>query len=110
MSGFLGMALLALLLGACTAKDSAHAEFWVRGNCEMCQATIEKALGGTPGVLSAKYDLDKHMAVVDYDSTKVTAAQLEAACAGAGYETKGAPAIATAYDALPKCCKRPEDQ
>lgn len=106
------LGILALLLGlaihlsGCTAKGNAHAEFWVRGNCDMCKETIEKALKGTKGVTEATYDLDAHTAIVDYDSSQVDVTGLHQACANAGYETKVSPASADAYEALPKCCKK----
>jgi mercuric ion binding protein len=99
-------ALFVLQLSGCGAKANAHAEFWVRGNCEMCQETIEKALNGTKGVASAKFDLDKNMAIIDFDSTIVKVSDLHQACANAGYETKLSPASEVAYESLPKCCKK----
>ncbi len=106
IGGFIVAALLVLQLSGCGAKANAHTEFWVRGNCEMCQETIEKALNGTKGVASAKFDLDHNMAIIDFDSTVVKVSDLHQACANAGYETKLTPASETAYEALPKCCKK----
>lgn len=106
-TGALAMLLaMAALLHSCTATGNATAEFWVRGNCEMCQERIEAALQAVEGVASAHYDLDAHMARVHYDSVRVKPDDLHGACASAGYETKTTPASADAYDALPKCCKK----
>jgi periplasmic mercuric ion binding protein len=102
--------VLASVWSGCSNKGNASTEFWVRGNCEMCKATIEGALAATPGVASAVYDLDAHTLHVDYDSTKVTISGLHAACAGAGYESKVQSAEPQAYANLPTCCKKPEDQ
>jgi copper chaperone CopZ len=102
--------LLLLLLAACSPKGNATTSFWVRGNCEMCEATIEKALGATPGVVQADYDLATHTLNVEYDSAQVAVDGLHKACAAAGYDTKLATATAQAYADLPKCCKKPEDQ
>jgi copper chaperone CopZ len=93
-------------LSSCGTKANAHAEFWVRGNCEMCQATIEGALQSTKGVAAAKFDLNTNQAIVDFDSTLVKVSDLHQAVANAGYETKMTPASETAYEALPKCCKK----
>jgi periplasmic mercuric ion binding protein len=98
------------LLAGCGAQGNADAAFWVRGNCEMCKATIEDALHAQPGVASATYDLEAHTLHVRYDSTQITESKLHAACAGAGYETKVQPAQTQAYADLPKCCKKPADQ
>ena len=95
----------------CTANATGNSstEFWVRSNCEMCKETIETALKGTEGVANAELNLDKHMVKIDFDSTKTNVDALHKACAGAGYETKVVSAIPTAYDNLPKCCKKVED-
>lgn len=98
-------------LAGCTtgATGNSSAEFWVRSNCEMCKETIETALNNTDGVAHAELNLDNHMVKIDFDSTKVNVAGLHKACAGAGYETKETPAVETAYQDLPKCCKKMED-
>lgn len=106
IASFVLAAVLVVQLSGCGAKANAHAEFWVRGNCEMCQETIEKALHGTKGVAEAKFDLDHNMAIVDFDSNVVKVSDLHKAVANAGYETKLTPASETAYEALPKCCKK----
>jgi periplasmic mercuric ion binding protein len=97
-------------LPGCGAKGNASAEFWVRGNCEMCKATIEASLTANPGVAAADYQIETQTLHVDYDSTQVNLAGLHAACASAGYETKTQAAQEKAYAELPKCCKKPEDQ
>jgi periplasmic mercuric ion binding protein len=97
---------LNLLITGCTAKGNAETEFWVRANCEMCQETIETALKETPGVVEATFDLEANTAHVRFDSNQVKVAGLHQACANAGYETKMVPASLTAYEALPKCCKK----
>ena len=103
-------AILVLTMASCSPKGNASTAFWVRGNCDMCKATIEEGLNGTPGVATASYDLDAHMLHVDYDSTLIDVKGLHAACAAAGYETKEQPAVEQAYADLPKCCKKPADQ
>lgn len=102
--------LLIVSLAGCGAKGNASTAFWVRGNCDMCKATIEKALSSTDGVASAGYDLAANTLQVEYDSTKVTVDGLHKACAKAGYDTKLVLADLGAYSDLPKCCKKPEDQ
>ncbi len=103
-------AVLLLTMASCSPKGNASTAFWVRGNCEMCKATIEEGLSGTPGVAAATYDLDAHMLHVDYDSTQINLKGLHAACAAVGYETKEQAAGEQAYAELPKCCKKPADQ
>ncbi len=112
----LGLFMLTILgsmlaLSGCSAgaTSNSSAEFWVRSNCEMCKETIETALNGTEGVAHAELNLDNHMIKVDFDSSKVDVAGLHKACASAGYETKETPHVETAYQDLPKCCKKMED-
>src|SRR5688572_9506207 len=82
-----GIALISLFLLACSAGGT-KAEFYVRGNCGMCQERIETALKATPGVSSASWNVDTKMATVEFDSTKVTQAKLEEIVANVGHETK----------------------
>lgn len=100
---------LSLLPFACADQGNASVDFWVRGNREMCKKTIETALNAQVGVSSATYDVEAHTAHVRYDSTRITPAALHKACAAVGYETKVEAASVSAYDALPKCCKKVED-
>jgi copper ion binding protein len=60
--------------------------FQVEGmNCSHCQAAVTKALAGVPGVRTAKVDLEKAQAHVDYDQDRVTVQQLAHAVQEAGY-------------------------
>lgn len=109
-SYFLLSALAVMIfLAGCSTKATSSAEFWVRGNCDMCKDTIEKALNELEGVAEATYNVDANMATISYDSTKVTEMDLHKACANAGYETKLLEANLEAYGELSKCCKKPED-
>jgi Cu(I)/Ag(I) efflux system membrane fusion protein len=103
---FLGiLAVAGILLSSCSSKDS-KAEFYVRGNCGMCQERIETTLKGTKGVSSATWNVESKMASVSYDSTVISAAKLEEVVANAGHETKKATTPAAVHDALPECCKK----
>lgn len=108
-SVFLFSILLLVALSGCQSTGNASEEFWVRGNCEMCKSNIEEAVSGIDGVASVDYDLEANLISVSYDSTKVNVDNLHMACAAAGYETKLEKAVASAYDELPKCCKKLTD-
>lgn len=54
--------------------------------CAGCSGAVEKALSRLGGVSSAKVDLAKKTAYVDYDSTKVSLQDLKKAVEGAGYK------------------------
>ena len=55
-------------------------------SCASCVATIEGALGKTPGVLSAAVNLATNVATVEYIPATVTAQELRRAIRDVGYE------------------------
>lgn len=100
---------LVLVLSGCGPTGNASAEYWVRGNCNMCKSNIEDALAAVDGVADANYDLETNLVSVSYDSARVVVRDLHLACAKAGYETKLEQADVSAYENLPDCCKKPTD-
>ncbi|MCU0430778.1 MAG: heavy-metal-associated domain-containing protein [Cytophagaceae bacterium] len=108
-----GLAFAFLSLASCNSgtsgtsgEASSSAEFYVRGNCSMCQERIETTLKATKGVTAASWDVSTKMVKVSYDSTQVQVAGLEQAVAKSGHETKTVPSPAEVHDALPECCKK----
>lgn len=91
-------------------KANAETKFWVRGNCEMCKKTIETALNDVSGVAAASYNLAANEAVISFDSAQTDVDALHQAVANAGYETQSILADPGAYNDLPLCCKKKEDQ
>jgi mercuric ion binding protein len=53
--------------------------------CELCPITVKKSLVQVPGVASAKVDLDKKTATVQFDPDKATPAILVKATTNAGF-------------------------
>ena len=53
--------------------------------CAGCSGAVEKALSRLDGVTSAKVDLAKKTAYVDYDGAKLGLQDLKKAVEGAGY-------------------------
>jgi mercuric ion binding protein len=99
---------LLLFVTGCGPQGNASAEFWVRGNCEMCQDNIETALEDLEGVASASYDLESNLLSVSFDSNAVSVPAMHKACAKAGYDTKVETASDEDHDQLPMCCRRKE--
>lgn len=58
--------------------------------CGHCQSAVEDALRNTPGVRSARVDLDAGKAMVDYDDAKTSPRELTNAVADAGYSAEEA--------------------
>ena len=54
--------------------------------CGGCSAAVEKALRNLEGVASARVDLAKKTAYVDYDAEKTTLESLKKAVQAAGYK------------------------
>ena len=54
--------------------------------CGGCSTAVEKALRNLEGVASARVDLAKKTAYVDYDTGKITLEDLKKAVLGAGYK------------------------
>jgi copper chaperone CopZ len=79
--------------------------FGVRGNCGMCESTIEKAANGVDGVSNADWDVDKKKIDVSFDETKTNAKAIHNAIADSGYDTEKVGANADAYNDLPECCQ-----
>jgi Cu+-exporting ATPase len=59
--------------------------------CAACARTIEKQLGGTPGVEKASVNFATHIASVHYDAARVSVAGLVAAVEDVGYEVPAGP-------------------
>ena len=79
--------------------------FGVRGNCEMCKNTIEKAANGVEGVANATWDVDKKKIDVSFDDAKTDAMAIHMAIAASGYDTEKVAGSEEAYKGLPGCCQ-----
>jgi copper ion binding protein len=67
--------------------DNKKVEISVGGMaCAGCSGAVEKALSRLDGVSSAKVDLGKKTAYVDYNPAKLTLQDLKKAVEGAGYK------------------------
>ncbi|WP_339916964.1 heavy-metal-associated domain-containing protein [Yeosuana marina] len=121
-AGILAIALVTLTAVACkneTKKDNdsaaktevakdvamANISFGVRGNCEMCKSTIEKAANGVEGVSKAVWDVDAKKIDVSFDDTKTNEMAIHQAIADSGYDTEKVSANSESYKELPGCCQ-----
>jgi len=101
--------LLILSIGfyACNQSTSTkQAEFYVRGNCGMCEERIETTLKGLDGVVLADWDVETKKIKVTYDTLKLTDLKIQETIANAGHETKNFQSPQAVHDALPECCKK----
>ena len=77
----------------------------VKGNCEMCEARIEKAVKAVDGVSKADWDKETKKLEVTFDDTKTNLDKIEVAIAKVGHDTPHHKATTEVYDKLPDCCK-----
>lgn len=105
MKKLLLIGLLALSVTACTTKPNAHTEFYVRGNCGMCQERIDKAALALAGVSEAEWSEESSMLKVGYDSTRTSPMEIEKTIAALGHATEHVPMDSAAHKALPECCQ-----
>ncbi|REH54682.1 copper chaperone CopZ [Tenacibaculum gallaicum] len=90
-----------------SAKEVAMttAIFGVRGNCGMCESTIEKAVNDVDGVASADWDKLKKQINVSFDDSKTNLDAIHNAVAASGYDTDKVSGSDEAYGDLPGCCQ-----
>lgn len=80
------VAVLFLFAGAAMAKDRT-AQIKVKGmTCGACAVSVKKALLKTEGVKSAEVSLEKQLATVVYDDSRVSDQQLREAINSAGFQ------------------------
>lgn len=99
------MFVAALAVCASVQAKTVKKSFKAQGQCEMCQARIQKAAKGVPGVLTASWNKDTKVCNVVFDDSKTNLNKIEKAVAAAGHDTDKAKASAAAYNKLPGCCK-----
>ena len=76
----------------------------VWGNCDECKNKIEKA-AEKAGAATASWSDETYLLVVNYDSSKTSALDIQKSIAAVGYDTQDVKADDTAYKKLPKCCQ-----
>lgn len=110
---FFFTAILVLILGTHSfaqtrnqLKTSASTTetFSVAGNCESCQARIEKA-ASIAGVSSAKWNIKTKKLTLVFNPSKVKRVDVQKKIAAVGHDTGIFKATDLTYNALPACCK-----
>lgn len=78
--------------------------------CSMCKERIEKALSYEKGVVSSSLDIPTKIVTVKYNPKKTNPDKIRLAISKVGYQADDLKADPFAYEALPPCCKLPEDK
>jgi mercuric ion binding protein len=76
----------------------------VYGNCDMCQARIEKA-AKIEGVSKAEWSDETKLLTLVYDPMKVKSDDVQKKISAVGHDTEKFKADDKAYNGLPGCCK-----
>ncbi|MGB3586908.1 MAG: heavy-metal-associated domain-containing protein [Tunicatimonas sp.] len=79
-------------------------KMFVAGNCEMCQARIEKAALKVNGINQASWNVATKMLSVDFDTTATSEMAIAEAIATVGHDTEFIQAKDSKYEKLPACC------
>jgi copper chaperone CopZ len=77
--------------------------------CELCKKRIEEGLKRYDGVLSVNVNYRKKETTVKYLTDRTNEEIIKTAIANMGYDANEIAATKESYDALPKCCKKPDD-
>lgn len=77
--------------------------------CNMCKDRIQRYFLKEEGVKSMVVDVKKKEATVKYYTDRTNIENIKTAIANAGYDADDVTANEDSYNALPKCCKKPED-
>lgn len=80
-------------------------KFWVNGNCEMCQARIQKAALSVKGVKFASWDIESKILTVVFNPDKCTTDDIKKAIAAVGHDNDTYKAPDEVYENLHSCCK-----
>ncbi len=88
-----------------TKANVEHAMFKVSGNCDMCKATIEKAVGTLDGINVANWNVETKQMHVSFNKDKVSLDKIHKTIAAAGYDTEKVKGDDNAYKNLPECCQ-----
>jgi len=83
--------------------------FWVNGNCEMCQARIQKAALEVKGVKMAHWTIDSKVLTVLYNDKKCSVDDIKKNIAKVGHDTIGFSAPNEVYENLHACCQYDRD-
>lgn len=97
---FAGMSANAQTASKNTKKETIK----VGGNCEMCEARIEKA-AKVEGVESASWDAKTQLLTLTYNASEINADAVAKKVAAVGHDAGKYKADDKVYNALPSCCK-----
>ncbi len=92
------------------AQQKQEIKIKTSAQCSMCKDRIEKTLSYEKGVFSSNLNLETKEVTVVYNPKKTNPDKIRLALSKIGYQADDLKADPFAYEALPPCCKLPEDK
>ena len=102
----LGVFLFTTLNSFSMADKNVEMKIKTSAVCGMCKDRIEQGLAFEKGIKDVTLDVETKIATVKYNPSKITKDEIRKAISKLGYDADDVPADKTAYDKLPKCCKK----
>ncbi|WP_318348104.1 heavy-metal-associated domain-containing protein [Aquipluma nitroreducens] len=100
---------ISLFIGCTVQAANKSEKIKVKGQCDMCENRIEKAIESLDGVNSAQWDKSNKSLTVSYDDKKTTMQKIHTSIAMAGHDTEMFSASESGYNKLPGCCQYKRD-
>jgi periplasmic mercuric ion binding protein len=105
---FLMMSILVLTTLSAFSMAEKNLEIKIKTSavCGMCKDKIEQGLAYEKGIKDISLDVETKIVTVKYNPAKITPDAIRKAISRLGYDADEVLADKTAYDKLPKCCKK----
>jgi periplasmic mercuric ion binding protein len=98
--------LITTMCGFGLADKNTEIKIKTSAVCGMCKDRIEQGLAFEKGIKDVSLDVETKIATVKYNPAKITPEEIRKLISKLGYDADTVAADKTAYDKLPKCCKK----
>jgi len=92
--------------GFCMPDKNLEIKIKTSAVCGMCKDRIEQGLAFEKGIKDVSLDVETKIATIKYNPAKINPDEIRKAISKLGYDADEVLADKTAYDKLPKCCKK----
>jgi copper chaperone CopZ len=100
----IGLAVVGLAGCQSQVQNARIAHVRVNGNCGMCEETIEASIED-PALVRVDWNKATRMAVIAYDTARISLSDVLRRIADAGYDNEQQLAPDEVYERLPHCCR-----
>jgi periplasmic mercuric ion binding protein len=102
----LGIVLLTTLNLYSMAEKNVEIKIKTSAVCGMCKDRIEQGLAFEKGIKDVSLNVETKIATVKYNPGKIAPDEIRKMISKLGYDADSVAADKTAYEKLPKCCKK----